>query len=60
MEAPQKIKNEITIGPRKLSPEYQYLPENFEIIHSQGYMHSYVHCSICHSGQYMETDVSFG
>ena len=41
MEVPQKIKNRVTISPRKTSLEY--LPEDFENFYSQRYIHPYVH-----------------
>lgn len=53
MEVPQKIKNRVTIWPSKAS--FGYLPEKFEKIYLQGYMHLHVHNSIIHSGLNMET-----
>ena len=38
MEAPQKIKNRVTIWPRKPSPGY--LPEELQNIYLQRYMHT--------------------
>ena len=42
------------------NPPAGYLSPKFEYIYSQRYVHPYVHCSIIHGGQDMETTkVSF-
>ena len=53
MEAPQKIKNRVTMWPSDASSGY--VPKKFENIYLQGCMHPYVHCSIIHGGRGMET-----
>ena len=58
MVVPQKIKNRATIWPS--NPSSGYLPKKLDNIYSQRYKHPYVHCSIIHDGQDMETTkVSF-
>ena len=52
-EVPQKIKDRVTMLPNNPSPGY--LPEKFENIYLERYMHCYVHCSIIHGGHDMET-----
>ena len=61
MAAPQKIKNRVTIWPRKpRNPSSVYLPKKLEKIYSQRHMHPFVRCSIIHGGHDMETtQVSF-
>ena len=55
-EASQKIKNKVTMWPR--NPSSANLPQYFESIYSQRYMHPYVHCRVIHSDQDMKTEVS--
>ena len=49
MLLPQNTKNIVTMWPS--NPASGYLPEIFENIYSQRYMHPYVHCSITHGEQ---------
>lgn len=49
----QKIKKLRIESTQQSSPEY--LPEELKNIYSQSSTHPYVHCSISHSGQGMET-----
>ena len=51
----KKTKNRVTIN-----PSFGYLPEKLKNIYSQRYIHPYVHCSIIHGGQDLETtEMSF-
>ena len=59
MAVHQKIKNRITIWTS--NPYSGYLPQNFENIYLQWYVHPYIHYSIIHNGPDMETkEVSLG
>lgn len=58
MKDPQKIKNRVTIGPSNFSPGD--LAKKLENINSQKCKYPYVHCSMNHGAQDMETtEVSF-